>query len=139
MAELLSAMAVSADGMRAQSTRIRVISQNIANAGTAGTLPGSEPYQRQSITFSNALNREIGLKSVKVGEITTDTKTPHPVKYIPDHPAADASGLVKMPNVNPLIEMNDMREAQRSYEANLGMIEQSRSMVVQTIGLLRRQ
>ncbi len=135
--ELLSAMKISARGMKTQGTRIRVVAENIANADTTGQTAGSDPYRRQIITFKNALNREEGVDMVKVDKIQGDKKTPFTLKYMPDHPAADEKGYVKMPNVNPLIEMADIREAQRSYEANLGMIEQSKSMVMRTIDLLR--
>ena len=84
------------------------------------------------------LDRELGAKTVQVDKIGQDHQKPFPVKYMPDHPGADKDGYVKMPNVDPLIEAMDMQEAQRSYEANLGMIEQSRNMVLQTIDLLRR-
>lgn len=135
--ELLNAMAISAHGMRAQGTRIRVITENVANAQTTGDTPGAEPFRRQEITFENELDREMNAKLVKVRSIDDDMKTPFILEYKPDHPAADAEGYVKMPNVNTLVEMTDMREAQRSYEANLGMIEQSRTMVMRTIDLLR--
>lgn len=135
--DILNAMMISASGMRAQGTRIRVISENIANADTAATTPGGDPYQRQMITFKNIMDRETDLTMVKVGEINKDTKTEFPLKYMPDHPGANAEGYVKMPNVNGLIELMDVKEAQRSYEANLGMIEQSRNIVSRTIDLLR--
>ena len=138
MSELFDAMSISAHGMRAQSSRLRVISENVANASTAATQPGGDPYTRQYTTFKNILDRESGTKFVEVDKIKQDTEKPYPVKFMPDHPGADESGYVKMPNVDPLIEMMDMKEAQRSYEANLGMIDQSRSMVMQTIDLLRR-
>jgi flagellar basal-body rod protein FlgC len=138
MTELFSAMAVSAQGMKAQSTRIRVISENIANADTAAPTPKEDPYTRQRITFKNVLNRELGVDTVKVDKIDKDHRKPFPTKFMPDHPGADENGYVKMPNVDPLIETMDMREAQRSYEANLGMIEQSKNMVQQTIDILRR-
>ena len=136
--ELLNAMQISASGMRAQGTRIRVISENVANANTTGETPGSDPYRRQTITFKNVMDDELGVRKVEVDDIDEDREAPFPVKYIPDHPAADENGYVKMPNVKSLIEMMDIREAQRSYEANLGMIEQSRSMVTRTIDLLRQ-
>lgn len=135
--ELLNAIQVSATGMRTQGTRIRVVTENVANASTTGTTPGADPYQRQTISFENELDRATGVKKVKVNEIGVDSKTPYPLKFIPDHPAADANGYVKMPNVNMMIEMMDIREAQRSYEANLGMIEQARGMVSRTIDLLQ--
>ena len=135
--EIFNALRISAMGMRAQGTRLRVITENVANAATTGETPGSDPFRRQTITFKNALDRESGIRIVEVDSIGTDTKTPFPLKYIPDHPAADEAGYVKMPNVNPLIEVMDVREAQRSYEANLGMIEQARNMMTRTIDLLR--
>lgn len=136
--QLFSAMSISASGMRAQSTRIRVISENIANSDTAAPTPGERPYTRQRITFKNVLDKEVQGQKVKVDNIGQDTRKPYPVKFMPDHPGADENGYVRMPNVDPLIETMDMREAQRSYEANLGMIDQSRNMVLQTIDLLRR-
>lgn len=138
MSELYSTMSISASGMKAQSARLRVISQNIANANTAAPTPDENPYARQKITFKNELDRQIDAKKVLVDKIQNDTDKPFPTKFMPDHPGADANGYVKMPNVDPLVEMMDMREAQRSYEANLGMIEQSRGMIMQTIDILRR-
>lgn len=137
MADMQDALVISAMGMRAQGERTRVISENIANAGTAALTPESEPYSRKVITFKNELDRTDGLRKVKVEDITDDRREDFPLKYMPDHPGADAAGYVKMPNVNMLIELNDMREAQRSYEANLGMIEQSRNMMFRTIDMLR--
>lgn len=135
--ELLNAMQVSAMALKAQGARIRVITENVANADTTGDTPGSDPYRRQTITFKNELDRERGFSLVKVDKIGVDKKAPFPVKYIPDHPAADEAGYVKMPNVKSLIEVMDVREAQRSYEASMGMIEQSRTMIMRTIELLR--
>lgn len=135
--DILNSMKISAQGMRAQGTRIRVVSENIANADTTGQTPGSDPYRRQIITFKNALDKQLGFDTVRVNDIEVDKKAPFPSKFIPDHPAADANGYVKMPNVNMLVEIMDVREAQRSYEANLGLIEQARSMVMRTIDLLR--
>lgn len=136
--ELFGAMSISASGMRAQSTRVRVVSENLANAGTAAATPDENPYARQTITFKNELDKKLGYDVVNVDEIENDTKKPFPLKYMPDHPGANAEGYVKMPNVDTLIETMDMREAQRSYEANLGMLDQSRNMALQTIDLLRR-
>lgn len=135
--EIMNAMAVSAMGMRAQGTRIRVISENIANADTAANVPGEDPYKRQMVSFDNVLDKERGVKLITVDKITEDNQTPFPERLMPDHPGADENGYVKMPNVNSLIEMMDVREAQRSYEANLGMIEQSKTMLTRTVDLLR--
>lgn len=136
--QLFGAMSISASGMRAQSTRVRVVSENLANANTAAPSPGEDPYSRQVITFKNILDKQIGHDVVTVRDISADTKKPFPLKYMPDHPGANEDGYVRMPNVDMLIETMDMREAQRSYEANLGMLDQSRNMAMQTIELLRR-
>jgi flagellar basal-body rod protein FlgC len=135
--EILNAMKISAQGMRTQGTRIRVITENIANASTTGDTPGADPYRRQTITFKNEMDRELGVRTVRVDDISEDMKSKFKLKYIPDHPAANEEGYVKMPNVSSMIETMDIREAQRSYEANLGMIEQARSMMQRTIDLLR--
>lgn len=138
MSDLYGAMTISAYGMKAQSQRVRVIAENMANSATAPTKPGEEPYRRQIVTFKNEMDRKKGLDLVNVDKIDVDRKRDFITKYMPDHPGADANGYVKMPNVDPIIETMDMREAQRTYEANLGMIDQSRSMINQTIDLLRR-
>jgi flagellar basal-body rod protein FlgC len=135
--DILSSMKISAMGMKTQGARLRVITENVANADTTGLTPGSEPYHRQIITFKNELDKKMGVNLVSVDKIREDQKTPFPMKYMPDHPAANAEGLVKMPNVNSLIEIMDVKEAQRSYEANLGMIEQAKNMAMRTIDLLR--
>lgn len=135
--ELLNAIKVSAMGMRAQGERVRVITENVANADTGATAPGETPYTRKTISFKNTLDRELGVDLVQVGSVGIDTKTPYEKKYMPGHPGADANGYVEMPNVNMMIEMMDIREAQRGYEANLSMIEQARSMIGRTIDLLR--
>lgn len=130
-------MGISASGMKAQSARIKVIAENIANAGTAATTPTGKPYTRKTITFKNVLDKQIGGDRVEVSKIGQDSNRPYPVKFMPDHPGADQNGYVKMPNVDPLVETMDMKEAQRSYEANLGMIDQARSMYAQTVDILR--
>lgn len=134
---MFNTMMVSAYGMKAQSERARVISENIANANTAALTPEGAPYTRKLITFKNQKDRDYNTDLVKVDKIDGDTKTPYPMKYMPDHPGANEAGYVRMPNVNTIVEMTDMRETQRSYEANLGMIEQSRSMAQRTIEMLR--
>ena len=134
---ILDAMAISASGMRAQGERLRVITENIANADTTGNTPGADPYRRQLISFKNEMDRETGLTQVEVSSISVDREAQFRLKYEPDHPAANAEGYVKYPNVNSLIEVMDSREAGRSYEANLGMMDQSRTMVMRTIDMLR--
>lgn len=134
--DLVKAMEAAAQGMKAQGTRMRIISENMANAETTGKAPGDTPYQRQIVTFKNVLNHQTGANEVSADKVVKDN-APFVMKYDPSHPAADAKGYVKMPNVNPMLEMMDMREAQRSYEANLGVIQMSRSMLMHTIDLLR--
>lgn len=135
--ELMSSLRISAAGMKAQGTRLRVISENIANANSLPTDPGGEPYQRKLVTFKNRLDRELGLEMVSVKRVMPD-RSEFARRFDPAHPAADADGYVLTPNVNVLIEMMDMREAQRSYEANLSALRSSRSMMQATIRLLRR-
>ena len=134
--DLMESLMISAAGMRAQGQRLRVVAENLANADSVSELPGGDPYRRKTISFKNQLDRELGMETVqvsKVGEDPSDFR----MKYDPGNPAADAKGYVKLPNVNSLIEMSDMREAQRSYEANLKAIEVARSMLQRTIDLIR--
>ena len=122
--------------MKVQGTRLRVISENLANADSLPTGPGKSPYRRKNILFQNVLNRELGLNLVKVKKIGVD-KSEFNSRFDPSHPAADEKGYVQTPNVKTLIEVMDMREAQRSYEANLTAIRSARSMMKRTIDLLR--
>ena len=138
MDDLLKTLSISAAGMKVQGTRLRVISENIANANSLPAAPGQEPYRRKVITFKNVLDRSLGVETVRVDRIRPDLSD-FQRRYMPDHPAADAEGYVQVPNVNTLIEMMDMREAQRSYEANLAVIRTSRRMLQQTIDVLRGQ
>ena len=133
---LQASMSVASSGLEAQSTRMRIVSENLANATATGRTAGADPYQRKTITFDAAMDRAAGAQLVKVKEIGVD-RTPFRVEYEPGHPAADKAGYVKLPNVNMLIEMADMREANRSYEANLQVVKQVRSMLGMTIDLLR--
>lgn len=137
MAEMWNTMMVSAYGMKAQGERTRIIAENIANANTAALTPDGNPYTRKLITFKNVMDRQYNTDLVKVKDVTEDKRGEYQMKYMPDHPGANAAGYVKMPNVNMMIEMNDMREAQRSYEANLGMMENSRNIAQRTIDMLR--
>ena len=134
--DLVKAMSMAAQGMKAQGVRMRVISENLANAETTAKKPGDDPYRRQIVTFKNEMHRAEGLRHVEVDKVMNDDSE-FTLKYDPSHPAADEKGYIRMPNVNALIEMMDMREAQRSYEANLGVIEMARSMLIRTIDLLR--
>ena len=136
MSEFQKAMQIATSGMMAQNVRVRVISQNIANADSLATTPGGEPYQRQTVSFKNVMDRASGVEMVEVGNIGVD-RTEFGRQFNPGHPAADANGYVMLPNVQPLIEMVDLRQAQRSYEANLRVIDVSRTMVSRTLDLLR--
>lgn len=127
---------LSAAGLKAQGDRLRVIAENLANSKSAADTPGGDPYQRRIVTFKNVLDRENGINTVKVDQVRKDPSD-FPLKYDPTHPGANEQGYVKMPNVNSLVELMDMREAQRSYEANLNMIEVSKSMLARTLDLLR--
>lgn len=137
MSDLLSTMKISGAGMKVQSERVRVIAQNVANVDTAPTKPGETPYTRKTITFKNQLDREMGEKLVTVDKVEQDTSVDYPKKYMPGHPAADADGYVLMPNVTSLVEALDMREASKSYEANMGIYTQTRDMASKTIDMLR--
>jgi len=134
--DLMDSLAISAAGMRVQGERLRVISENIANADSVSEVRGGDPYRRKTISFQNELDRQSGLDLVKVKKVGLDPSE-FTRKYDPNNPAADNQGYVKLPNVNALIEMSDMREAQRSYEANLKVVEVARSMLTRTIDILR--
>ena len=133
-------LSVSADiavsGMKAQSERLRIISENMANADSIGIRPGEDPYRRQVVTFKDYIDKETGAKMVKVDKVVPD-ESQFPLKYDPNHPAANAEGYVAMPNVNPLIEMMDLKEAQRSYDANLRMMQTARDMNSKVLDLLK--
>ena len=136
MDPLASAARIAASGLRAQSTRIKVVSENIANAESTGATQGADPYARKTVSFSQILDSERNIAGVQVKNVGVDS-SPFRVEYDPGNPAADDKGNVKLPNVNMLVEMADMREATRSYEANLQMIKQVRTMFSTTIDLLR--
>ena len=129
-------MGIASSGLRAQAGRMRVISENIANADSTASTAGGDPYRRKVLTFSSALDRSLDAKVVTLGRIKQD-QSAFRVKYEPSNPAADASGYVKYPNVNPLIEMTDLRDAQRSYEANLNIITATRRMIQRTLDILK--
>lgn len=134
--DLMESLMISAAGMRAQGQRLRVVAENLANADSVSEVPGGDPYRRKTISFKNQLDRELGMETVQVSKVGADPSD-FRMKYDPGNPAADTKGYVKLPNVNSLIEMSDMREAQRSYEANLRAIEVARSMLQRTIDLIR--
>ena len=138
MDPLAAALKVASSGLGAQSERLRVVSENLANAQSTGDAPGAEPYRRKTISFAAELDRATGGSLVEVNEIGRDDSN-FPVEFMPGHEAADENGYVRMPNVNVLIEMADMSEANRSYEANLQVIKQARDLISMTIDLMRGQ
>lgn len=134
---ILDAMQISSAGMKAQGDRLRVISQNIANADTAANTPNADPYQRKTVVFKNEMDRATGVEKVKVDRIV-ENEGEFKLKFMPSHPGADDNGYIRVPKINTLIETMDMREAQRSYEANLGMVQISKGMLGKTIDLLSK-
>ncbi len=134
--DLMKSIQVSASGMRAQGERMRVVAENLANADSVAKEPGGDPYRRKVLNFRNELDRNLGIKLVKVGKVEKD-KSDFQMIYDPGHPAADANGYMKKPNVRSIIEMADMREAQRSYEANVSAIDIAKNMVSRLLDLLR--
>ena len=136
MDDLNKANEIAISGMKAQAERLRVVSENLANADSLPTAPDQIPYRRKTITFRNVLDKTIGADKVRVAKIDVDRSQFNKI-YQPNHPAADASGYVLAPNVNSLIELMDMREAERSYEANLDVLTTSRTMLTNTINLLK--
>ena len=134
--DLEKAMLASAAGLRAQSIRMRVISENIANQASVASEPGADPYRRKIITFQTEMDRANGVEVVKVSGVDLDQKE-FGKKYDPGNPAADKSGYIKTSNVNGMIEMMDMRQAQRTYQSNLNALEASRRMATMTLELLR--
>ncbi|MCB9948878.1 MAG: flagellar basal body rod protein FlgC [Rhodospirillaceae bacterium] len=127
---------IAAEGMRAQGTRIRVVAENLANAESTGATPNDLPYRRQTVSFRAVMDRALGAQKVEIAEVGTDP-SPFSRRYMPGHPSADEEGYVQFPNVSSLVEMMDLREAQRSYEANLNVITTARSMLMDTLDLLR--
>ena len=138
MDPLVASMKVAASGLEAQSTRIRIVSENLANARSTGDTPGADPFRRKTVTFSAELDRATNASLVEVSKLGVD-ETDFQTEYDPGNPAADEKGFVKVPNVNMLVEMADMREADRSYQANIQVVKQARDLISMTIDLLRSQ
>ncbi|WP_133771960.1 flagellar basal body rod protein FlgC [Enterovirga rhinocerotis] len=132
----MRSIAVAASGLRAQSGRMRVIAENIANADSTGSKPGADPYRRKIPSFERSFDRDLEASVVGLGRVRPDASA-FRTKFDPGHPAADTLGNVKLPNVNSLIEQVDMREAQRSYEANVNVVTATRRMISRTLDLLR--
>ena len=134
--DLKIAVASAVSSLRAQSTRMRVLSENLANASSTASTEGGEPYRRKIVSFKTELDRASGASLVRINDISRD-KSPFQLQHDPGHPAADQNGYVKMPNVNSLVELADMRESSRSYEASLQVVKQTREMIGELIDLLR--
>ncbi len=134
--DLIKSLFISASGLKAQNGRMRIIAENIANADSTGKTPDEQPYRRKIPTFKAEFDKELGAQKVELGKVALDTSD-FEVVHMPGHPAADENGYVLQPNVNTLIETTDMREAQRSYEANLNVIDTTRRMLQRTIDILR--
>jgi flagellar basal-body rod protein FlgC len=137
MDPLKSILQISASGMLAQGERLKVVSENVANASSTAMNPGEDPYRRKTITFEELIDNKTGISTVRVASIDRDRDTDFSLRYEPSHPAADEKGFVKVSNVSPVMEMANMREAARSYEANMNMFEAARRMRTQMIDLLK--
>lgn len=135
--DLMDSMNISASGMRAQTVRMRVASENIANANSVIGPDGQNPYQRKLVSFQSVLDAKTGIASVEVSKITVDEKQAYKYDYNPQHPLADKNGLVKMPNISSLKEKTDLKEAARAYEANLSAIDASKSMMTKSLDMLK--
>ncbi|MGD0142878.1 MAG: flagellar basal body rod protein FlgC [Rhizomicrobium sp.] len=135
--DLATSMLVAASGMRAQSTRMRTIAENIANADSTSPLPGGDPYRRKIATMTSSFNNELNATMVEAGKPAADMTAFH-LQYEPGNPTADKQGYVKLPNVNALVEIMDMREAQKSYEADLNVLDAAKTMMSRTVDLLRQ-
>ena len=131
-----STLGISSAGMAAQTVRLRVIAENVANQDSTGSSPGADPYRRKTVTFANAMDKALGVETVRVAKIDHDAGD-FPLRYDPSHPAADAKGYVRVPNVNSFVEVMDMREAERGYNANLAVMQSTRGMMERTIELLK--
>ena len=136
MTDFLSSLRIAATGLHAQNARMRIIAENIANADSAGKTPTEDPYRRRIPTFEAIMDENAGGEIVKIGKIALD-QSDFESRYEPGHPAADARGYVRYPNVNTLVESMDMREAQRTYEANLNVVTVTRSMLGRTLDILK--
>src|SRR5262245_11740336 len=134
--DFLKSIAIAASGLRAQAGRMRVISENIANADSTAQRSGSDPFRRKIATFKSEIDRSLDARLVSLGPVRTDPSD-FRTKHEPGHPSADANGHVTYPNINPLIEMSDLREAQRSYEANINVIGATRRMIQRTLDILK--
>jgi flagellar basal-body rod protein FlgC len=136
MMDFIKSIAIATTGMRAQAGRMRIISENIANADSTASAPGADPYRRRIVTFHSVLDRELDAHVVQLGRVAADASD-FRIRHEPDNPLADRNGDVKYPNVNSLVEMTDFRDAQRSYEANINVISSTRRMLQRTLDILK--
>ena len=134
--DFIKSLAIAASGLRAQAGRMRIISENIANSDSTAQTAGGDPYRRRVPTFQAEFDRSLDAQVVALGPVRNDTSD-FRIKFEPGNPGADAQGNVRYPNVNPLVEMTDMRDAQRSYEANVNVIGATRNMIQRTLDILR--
>lgn len=135
-ADLSTSLQVSAAGMDAQTARIKIVAENLANQNTTGSTPGADAYRRRTVSFQNRIDKALGVETVSVKAVGVD-KSEQPLKYDPGNPAADKNGYVKMPNVNSFVELMDMRDAEQSYSANLNVASTTRTMLNRTLDLLK--
>lgn len=135
--DFTTSLYVAAAGLRAQSGRMRIIAENLANADSVSPSANGEPYRRRISTMTSDFDRHLGATLVKLGQPIPDAAD-FRMQFDPGNPRADDKGYVRLPNVNALVEMMDMREAQRSYEANLQVMDGARAMLMRTVDLLRR-
>ena len=134
--EFDQSLKIAASGLKAQSGRMRIIAENIANADSTARTADGDPYRRKVPTFTSKFDKELGARTVGLGKVERDASD-FRARYEPGHPAADGNGYVKYPNVEPLVESVDMREAQRSYEANLNIVTATRRMILRTLDILK--
>lgn len=134
--DFIKSLQIAASGLHAQIGRMRIITENIANADSTATTPGGDPYRRKIVTFKSVLDNSLGAEVVKLGRVQPDNSE-FRIKHEPGNPAANANGDVKYPNVNTLVELTDMRDAQQSYQSNLNVITATRRMLQRTIDILK--
>lgn len=137
MSDINATLSAASSGLKAQAARMRIAAENVANANSTGDTPGADPFRRRVPVLEEARDRDTGAVGVRVVRTQADMSD-FRLRFDPSHPAADDKGFVKLPNVDGLVEMMDLREAARAYEANLTMIEQARGLASRALDLLRR-
>ncbi|MBS7805766.1 flagellar basal body rod protein FlgC [Rhizobiales bacterium TNE-4] len=134
--ELNRSIQTALSSLKLNDARMRIAAENIANASSTAQTPNGEPYRRKFVVMESRQDQETGASLVRVGRVMRD-RGQFSTRHEPGHPAADANGYVKYPNVDTLVEQVDVREAQRAYEASLYVITSARALLARTIGLLR--